>query len=149
MKRLLFVIAVVTVLGLLGRSAHAAVGYGGCSMPGQMCIQGNSVGVDVSVKQSGNGVPQTPSAGVMNVLVPITVGVAAVGVAAVAIPAVGGIAIAGDAMASVGMTAIRGGIIGGVALTSLLNYLGINELTVRLLNEISKRITANLNDFLS
>ncbi|MEE3534981.1 hypothetical protein, partial [Pseudomonas aeruginosa] len=104
MKRLLFVVAVVTALGLLGRSAHAqAVG---CSMPGQMCISGSGsgIGVDVSARQSGNGVPQTPSSNVMSVLIPITVGVAAVGVAAVAIPAVGTAAVAGDVMASVGMT---------------------------------------------
>ncbi|CAJ0865070.1 hypothetical protein R6138_01153 [Ralstonia thomasii] len=118
-----FALSLVFVLLAGAVDAQAAVGYGGCSAPGQMCIQGNSVGVDVSVRQSGNGVPQTPSAGVMSVLVPITIGVAAVGAAAVAIPATGAIAIAGDAMASVGMTAIRSGIIGGVALTSLLNYL--------------------------
>jgi hypothetical protein len=124
LKRLLFVVAVVTALGLLGRSAHAqAVG---CSMPGQMCISGSGsgIGVDVSARQSGNGVPQTPSSNVMNVLIPITVGVAAVGVAAVAIPAVGTAAVAGDVMASVGMTAIRGGIIGGVALATLMNRMG-------------------------
>ena len=109
---------------LMAGSARAAVGYGGCTMPGQMCIQGNSVGVDVSARQSGNGVPQPPSNNVMNVLIPITVGVAAVGVAAVAIPAVGTAAVAGDVMASVGMTAIRGGIIGGVALVTLMNRLG-------------------------
>jgi len=115
-----FLIAAVLMAG----SARAAVGYGGCTMPGQMCIQGNSVGVDVSARQSGNGVPQPPSNNVMNVLIPITIGVAAVGAAAVAIPAVGTAAVAGDVMASVGMTAIRGGIIGGVALATLMNRLG-------------------------
>ncbi|NMV38266.1 hypothetical protein HGR00_10150 [Ralstonia insidiosa] len=98
----------------------------GCSMPGQVCISGggSDIGVDVSARQSGNGVPQTPSAGSMNVLIPIAVTVAAVGVAAVAIPAVGTAAVAGDVMASVGMTAIRGGIIGSVALATLMNHLG-------------------------
>lgn len=124
LKRLLFVVAVVTALGLLGRTAHAQAG--GCSMPGQVCISGSGsgIGVDVTARQSGNGVPQTPSSNVMNVLIPITVGVAAVGVAAVAIPAVGTAAVAGDVMASVGMTAIRGGIIGGVALATLMNRMG-------------------------
>ncbi|HWV03915.1 hypothetical protein [Ralstonia sp.] len=111
-----FLIAAVLMVG----SANAAVGYGGCSMPGQMCIQGNSVGVDVSVRQSGNGVPQTPSAGVMSVLVPITIGVAAVGAAAVAIPATGAIAIAGDAIAAAGMAAIRSHVIQGAALGAVI-----------------------------
>nr|WP_318028776.1 hypothetical protein [Ralstonia pseudosolanacearum] len=104
--------------------AHAAVGYGGCSMPGQMCIQGSSMGVDVSVRQNGNTVPQTPSAGVMNVLVPITIGVAAIGAAAVAIPATGAIAIAGDAIAAAGSAAIRNHIIQGVALGAVIAAIG-------------------------
>ncbi|MBN6207278.1 hypothetical protein JYK21_12455 [Ralstonia pickettii] len=114
-----FLVAAVLMAG----SASAAVGYGGCSMAGQMCIQGNSVGVDVSVRQSGNGVPQTPSAGVMNVLVPITIGVAAVGAAAVAIPATGAIAIAGDAIAAAGMAAIRSRVIQGAALMTLIGMI--------------------------
>lgn len=81
-------------------------------------------GVQVTARQSGAAVPQTPSSNVMNVIIPITVGVAAVGAAAVAIPAVGTAAVAGDVMASVGMTAIRGGIIGGVALATMMNHLG-------------------------
>lgn len=115
-----FLIAAVLMAGTANAQA------GGCSMPGQVCISGSGsgTGVNVSARQSGNGVPQTPSSNVMNVLIPITVGVAAVGAAAVAIPAVGTAAVAGDVMASVGMTAIRGGIIGGVALATLMNRMG-------------------------
>lgn len=80
--------------------------------------------VDVTWKQSGPSVPQTPSGNTMSVLVPITIGVAAIGAAAVAIPATGAIAITGDVMASAGMTAIRAGIIGGVALSTLMNQFG-------------------------
>lgn len=114
------------IVGLLAFAGNAFAQAGGCSMPGQMCISGSGsgIGVDVTARQSGNGVPQTPSSSVMNVLVPITIGVAAVGAAAVAIPAVGTAAVAGDVMASVGMTAIRGGIIGGVALATLMNRMG-------------------------
>ncbi|CAJ0702477.1 hypothetical protein [Ralstonia wenshanensis] len=115
-----FALSLVFVLVAGAVDAHAAVGYGGCSAPGQMCIQGNSVGVEVSVRQSGNGVPQTPSAGVMSVLVPITIGVAAVGAAAVAIPATGAIAIAGDAIAAAGLAAIRSRVIQGAALMTLI-----------------------------
>lgn len=119
-----FVIAAVLMAG----SVHAQ--SRGCTMPGQMCIQGNSVGVDVSVRQNGNGVPQTPVGNTMNVAIPIAVTVAAIGVAAVAVPAVGTAAVAGDVMASVGMTAIRGGIIGGIALTTLMNQMGDKGMSV-------------------
>lgn len=115
-----FLIAAVLMAG----SANAAVGYGGCSMAGQMCIQGNGTGVDVTARQSGPGVPQTPSAGVMSVLVPITIGVAAIGAAAVAIPATGAIAIAGDAIAAAGTAAIRNHVIQGVALGAVIAAIG-------------------------
>lgn len=119
-----FALSLVVVLLVGMADAHAAVGYGGCSMPGQMCIQGTSMGVDVSVRQNGNTLPQTPSAGVMNVLVPITIGVAAVGAAAVAIPATGAIAIAGEAIAAAGTAAIRNHIIQGVALGAVIAAIG-------------------------
>ncbi|WP_316887048.1 hypothetical protein [Ralstonia pickettii] len=125
-KRVVFCVVLLLVLGLLARGAHAQAG--GCSMPGQVCISGNGsssgTGVDVSVRQSGNSVPQTPSGNTMSVIVPIAVTVAAVGVAAVALPAAGAVAVTGDVMSSVGMTAIRGGIIGGVALATLMNHVG-------------------------
>lgn len=114
---------VALMVALLACVSNAYAQAGGCSMPGQMCIQGNSVGVDVSVRQSGNGAPQTPSAGVMSVLVPITIGVAAVGAAAVAIPATGAIAIAGDAIAAAGMAAIRSRVIQGAALMTIIGMI--------------------------
>ncbi|WP_199030584.1 hypothetical protein [Ralstonia sp. ASV6] len=134
---------------LMAGTAHAQkVATTGCTMPGQMCIQGNSMGVDVSVRQSGNGVPQTPSAGVMSVLVPITIGVAAVGAAAVAIPATGAIAIAGDAIAAAGMAAIRSRVIQGAALMTLIgmipssNGLGIDSNG----NVVAPAVSANAGD---
>lgn len=83
-----------------------------------------SNGVSVTARQSGNTVPQTPSNNVMNVIVPITIGVAAIGAAAVAIPATGAIAIAGDAIATAGLAAIRSGAIQGVGLAVLISTIG-------------------------
>ncbi|WP_197330231.1 hypothetical protein [Ralstonia syzygii] len=83
-----------------------------------------SVGVDLTVRQSGSTVPQTPSGNVMSVLVPITIGVVAVGAAAVVLPATGALAITGDVIASAGMAAIRKGAIQGAALAGLIALIG-------------------------
>ncbi|AXW37805.1 hypothetical protein ACQCP0_19580 [Ralstonia pseudosolanacearum] len=86
--------------------------------------QAQSVGVDLTVRQSGASVPQTPSGSVMSVLVPITIGVVAVGAAAVALPATGALAITGDVIASAGMAAIRKGAIQGAALAGVIALIG-------------------------
>jgi hypothetical protein len=83
-----------------------------------------SNGVQVTARQSGNTVPQPPSNNVMSVLVPITIGVAAVGAAAVAIPATGAIAIAGDVIAAAGTAAIRNHVIQGAALAAVIAAIG-------------------------
>ncbi|MGA4187156.1 hypothetical protein ACI2UF_10610 [Ralstonia nicotianae] len=86
--------------------------------------QAQSVGVDLTVRQSGSTVPQAPSGNVMSVLVPITIGVVAVGAAAVALPATGALAISGDVIAAAGMSMIRSRVIQGAALMTLIGTLG-------------------------
>ncbi|WP_353627663.1 hypothetical protein ABNQ24_05955 [Ralstonia pseudosolanacearum] len=86
--------------------------------------QAQSVGVDLTVRQSGSTVPQTPSGNVMSVLVPITIGVVAVGAAAVALPATGALAITGDVIAAAGSSAIRKGVINGAALAGIVALIG-------------------------
>ncbi|CBJ37256.1 conserved membrane protein of unknown function [Ralstonia solanacearum CMR15] len=86
--------------------------------------QAQSVGVDLTVQQSGPSAPQTPSGSVMSVLVPITIGVVAVGAAAVALPATGALAITGDVIAAAGSSAIRKGVINGAALAGIVALIG-------------------------
>ncbi|MHA6885268.1 hypothetical protein [Ralstonia pseudosolanacearum] len=86
--------------------------------------QAQTSGVDLTVRQSGSSVPQTPSGNVMSVLVPITIGVAAIGAAAVALPATGALAITGDVIAAAGSSAIRKGIINGAALAGIVALIG-------------------------
>ncbi|MGG1952331.1 hypothetical protein [Ralstonia solanacearum] len=86
--------------------------------------QAQSNGLDLTVKQSGPSVPQTPSGNVMSVLVPITIGVAVVGAAAVALPATGALAITGDVIAAAGSSAIRKGVINGAALAGIVALIG-------------------------
>ncbi|ALF87512.1 MULTISPECIES: hypothetical protein [Ralstonia solanacearum species complex] len=86
--------------------------------------QAQSNGLDLTVKQSGPSVPQTPSGNVMSVLVPITIGVVAVGAAAVALPATGALAITGDVIAAAGSSAIRKGVINGAALAGIVALIG-------------------------
>ncbi len=102
--------------------------------------------VDVSVKQSGSSVPQTPSGNVMSVLVPITIGVVAVGAAAVALPATGALAISGDVVAAAGMSMIRSRVIQGAALMTLIGTLGGDVSLDGNGNVVAPAISANAGD---
>ncbi|MCK4152118.1 hypothetical protein [Ralstonia pseudosolanacearum] len=108
--------------------------------------QAQSVGVDLTVRQSGSTVPQTPSGNVMSVLVPITIGVVAVGAAAVALPATGALAISGDVIAAAGMSMIRSRVIQGAALMTLMGTLGGDVSLDGNGNVVAPAISANAGD---
>ena len=144
-----------SLLGICRRALRTCV-HAGCSgglalivaatlLAGTVDAHANAL-PGINVKQSGDMQPQTPSASAMNVLVPLTIGVAAVGAAAVALPAAGAIAITGDVVAAAGMAAIRSRVIQGAGLIALMATLGGDVSLDKNGNIVAPAVSASAGD---